>query len=306
MILIPLFGVSQENLIPNGSFEEFDSCPDGISCSGLLELAVGWYEPTTCTSDLYHQCANGGCSVPTVESVYPFDGTGMAHIGLFSGPGEEKREYAAIRLTEALQGDSLYQFSVRLHKSGGANSAAVGAIGAYFATDSSVDYTINHGRIDVSAQLQRNPDSIMTSTNSWYYWADTLEAIGGELFVVLGNFLADAQTSYHQPSLSNSSSYYIDDISLTKISKPNSVNSRREMDIGFNVSPNPATDMVCMACNEKLSPTATRLLTTDGREVFSAPWQRNLDVSDLSDGVYLLQVEFNNGAIGTQRLVIQR
>lgn len=303
ILMLPALAFGQINLVPNGSFEELDSCPNGISCSGLLELALGWYEPTLCTSDLYHQCANGGCSVPTVESVSPFEGSGMAHIGLFSGFGQEKREYVAIRLVEPLQMDSLYLFSIRLHKSGGVNSAAVGSFGVYFASDSTTDYSINHGRIDVIPQLQRSPDSIMSNTNEWYYWVDTLRAIGYEEFILLGNFLPDAQTPYLQPSFNNSSTYYIDDVRLTKISKPNLVN---EVDVGFVLYPNPSANMVNINYKGNLNPVVTRLFTIDGRGVFSAPWQKSFDVSGLSEGLYLLQVEFDNGAVGTQRLVVQR
>jgi hypothetical protein len=178
MVLLCLKSWAQQNLVPNGSFELLDSCPDGNSCGGLIELATPWFEPINCTSDLSHGCANGFCGIPN-GGVYPYDGIGMATIALFSGQGEDAREYISIELLEPLLQDSLYEFILRLHKSGGNEAASVGSVGAYFSVDSTTDYTLDHALLELTPQLQRNPDSIMNDPNIWHEWKDTLLASGG-------------------------------------------------------------------------------------------------------------------------------
>lgn len=303
MLLGPSTICGQVNLVPNGSFEELDSCPNGNSCGGLLEFATGWYEPINCTSDLAHGCAeNGGCGIPQA-TVYPYDGVGMGLVIVYAGEGEEAREYAAIGLQSALIQDSLYEMSIRLRLTGNGQGTAVGSFGAYFASDSSTNYSVDHSLIGFDPQLQRNPDSIMGDPDIWYEWKDTLLAMGGEKFMIIGNFLNDANTPFYQPSWNPGSAYFIDDVRLTKVSKPNSV---KEIDVRFELSPNPVTDLISISYTGNLQPEELHLLTIDGRTVSSGPFRNRIDVSGLVNGVYLLLVEFTNGAVGTQRVVVAR
>lgn len=300
LTLLPLLGIGQENLIPNGSFELSDTCDGAKSCS-LIEPAVPWFVPTNCTSDLFHSCSDGICTVPYGE-IFPFDGEGMAGQFVRGEAGDETREYIAVHLLSPLEQDSLHELTIRL-RYGGGNGTAIGSFGAYFSQDSTIDYSLNHHLFELIPQLQRNPDSIMDDPNIWYEWTDTLSASGGENFIMLGNFLNDANTPFHQPSWNPGSYYFIDDVRLTKISKPNSV---QDMDLRFGVAPNPAADRMGLTYSGNLRPSKIRLLSIDGRMVHTEQWRSEVDVSGLKNGIYLLQVEFDNGAIGTQRLVIQR
>jgi len=302
IFLFPLFVQAQVNIIPNGSFEEIDSCPDGNMCGGQVELATPWFEPINCTSDLFHECSNGICSIPAFGDIYPYHGVSMSAIGLFGAAGGERREYISVELTNFLTQDSMYELSVRLHFSGG-DGISVGSIGAFFSQDSMVDYSLNHYLYELPAQLQRNPDSIMSDSNIWYEWKDTLVAMGGEKFMMLGNFLSDANTPHYQPSWNTGSFYFIDMVELMPISKPNSTG---ELSMDFALSPNPTADVLRIDYNGNLNPTAVRLLTVEGRQVLAAPWSSELNLSGLADGLYLLQVAFGNGAVGTERVVVQR
>jgi hypothetical protein len=302
ILMLPLV-VGGQNLVPNGSFEQLDSCPVGASCTEHLEFATNWFEPIRCGVDLYHGCVSQiGCGVPQ-GSVYPVDGNGMVAIGMLAvgGFSNEAREYASTILIEPLIEDSIYRFEMRLRLAG-SDALPIGSVGAYFSLDSATNYSLDHQLVGLTPQLQRDPDSLMTDMAIWYLWDDTLVAEGGEQFLMIGNFLDDANTPYLQFSVNTASVYYIDDVRLTKITKPNSV---KELDVRFGVSPNPSNGLVSIEYKSNLTPRVVTLLTIEGRQVFSQPWQRQLDVSGFSEGVYLLQVEFDNGAVGTQRLVIQ-
>jgi hypothetical protein len=121
--------------------------------------------------------------------------------------------------------------------------------------------------------------------------------------MILGNFLSDANTPFILTGWNPGCFYYLDDVSLVKIAKPNSV---KELDVSFGISPNPVADAVRIDYRGNLKPIGTRLFAVEGRQVFFEPWQKSLDVLELSEGLYLLQIDFDNGAVGTQRLVITR
>ncbi|MDP6909606.1 MAG: T9SS type A sorting domain-containing protein [Flavobacteriales bacterium] len=300
MLLLPSIALGQVNLVPNGSFELFDICPTGNPCSGHIEYATGWYEPITCSTDFIHECANpGGCGIPTAHDVSPADGQGMIALIPFSG-GSNSREYAAIELIEPLIADTLYSFEAQFRLIS-PDLVSIGSFGVYFSSDSATDYSNFQSIMDVQNQLQSNPDSLMSDQTNWYLWQDTLVAQGGERFAVIGNFLEDSQTPFYQPSWISSSGYFIDDVRLIQIPKPNSV---RALDVGYSVSPNPSNSSVQLEYSGNLRPKNIHVRSVTGSWVKTVDWQKTLNVSDIDDGVYLLQVVFDNGAVSTERLVI--
>lgn len=310
LFLLPLVSVGQ-NLVPNGSFEQLDSCPSGNGCIGLLEYATGWFEPTNCTSDLFNICAGSGhCGLPTYEGALPFEGDGMAHIGLFSvswQPNEGLREYASIKLLSPLMSDSLYQIHVKLHLFD-SYTIAVGSFGAYFSNDSATNYSINHDLIGLQPQLQRDPNSLMDNPEIWYVWEDTLEATGGEQFMMIGNFLNDQQTPrFPSGSLGEGSGYFIDDVRLTPIPKPRP-NSLAERNFQFSIYPNPATDNLRIESQTPLA--QVRLTDLAGRPSVQQTFRQaqgdvSIDASNLPSGIYLLEAITQDGRRSVQKVVVQ-
>lgn len=291
---------AQGNLVPNGSFEEYVSCPMVDPNCADLEESVGWYTPIVGTTDFYHECScPDGCCIPGLAA----DGDGMIAMIVFGGGGDS-REYAACGLTEALQTDSVYEFSIKLHLLNG-QLPHIGSYGAYFSADSSTNYDLNHDPIGLTPQLQRDPDSLMSDPNIWYLWKDTLIAEGGELFLIIGNFLSDSLTPNYQPSWQSGTAYYIDDVTLVQIPKPKP-DGITELKVRFGISPNPATSIVQIDYYGNLNPKNTDVYTITGKLVRREAWKKHIDVSGLPDGIYLLKVEFDNGAVGVERLVIQR
>jgi hypothetical protein len=71
---------TQQNLIYNGDFEIYDTCPTSISTPGdfQIEHCTGWYAPTTATPDYFNTCASWPVSVPnnTMGDRTPYSGDG--------------------------------------------------------------------------------------------------------------------------------------------------------------------------------------------------------------------------------------
>ena len=77
---------AQENLIVNGSFEEYTSCPTGNELgNGQFQKCVGWWYSNPSgigTPDYFNRCNNGIVSVPNNFWGYqePYDGDGYVGI----------------------------------------------------------------------------------------------------------------------------------------------------------------------------------------------------------------------------------
>ena len=93
-----------QNLVPNGSFEEYINCPTSFSQWAQVE---GWISPFTESADYYNACAGGVvCSVPLNTCGYQYPADGNAYMGIITySPieGGLYREVIATELTEPLQ-----------------------------------------------------------------------------------------------------------------------------------------------------------------------------------------------------------
>jgi hypothetical protein len=88
-ILLLIFTSSlfaQVNLVPNGSFEQHNKCPNDISTvarEGMpQEYVFDWIAPTFGTTDYFHACAFIA-SVPKNFAGYQPAADGEAYCGLF-------------------------------------------------------------------------------------------------------------------------------------------------------------------------------------------------------------------------------
>ena len=46
------------NLVYNGSFEEYRSCPKRIDAVGVLSIVDCWYQPTKGSADYFNKCGS--------------------------------------------------------------------------------------------------------------------------------------------------------------------------------------------------------------------------------------------------------
>lgn len=78
-----LQGKTQTNLVSNGSFENYSSCPTGF---GSIALAVGWLNPSNSTPDYFNSCytfADHFADVPLNCLAYQDARTGDAYAGIY-------------------------------------------------------------------------------------------------------------------------------------------------------------------------------------------------------------------------------
>ena len=219
---------AQENLVPNGSFEEYDTCPNGTA---QFDAVKDWYNPTLASPDYYNACANNGARVPVNDWGWQQanDGSGYAGLSIITTDTTQNtniyyREYMQIRLKRSLEKNELYCWSL------------------YVSLLDETDYASNNISLAFSSDsvflnsefiLPLNPfyqsTNINTDSINWTLLSGEYNAIGDEQFLTIGNFSNVGTTDtirMNENSLGGPFSYYyVDNVyfgkCLTHISFPN-------------------------------------------------------------------------------------
>jgi len=228
IILLALATVSlAQNLVPNGSFEQYYKCPGSYNYSRDGKIAPGWKSPTTGTPDLFNTCSIGEAGVPDnwAGRSKAFNGAGYAGIYLFIyGRPKAYREYLQAEFTNPLQAGAKYtvEFQFKLSSN---SKYSIDRIG-FLISDSSW-HTIEDGVFPAAPTYQRiNPVIYNQNTGYWTRFGFTYEAKGGERFITIGNFSSDKDTRYYlitgsqatEPLLYQAAYFFVDDVKVLQIS----------------------------------------------------------------------------------------
>ena len=212
------FGVQSQNLVPNPSFEDYTSCPTGISQMSVL---VDWYQPAPGTSDYLNACYAGPLGPGVPLNVWGFQEalTGNGYCGMYShNPQPTGREYIQVLLTEPLIAGECYELEMY------ANPAdvdwlgkGISDIGIYLSEDPP-PVSPNDGNIYVTPQVFYQ-DAVV-NTNVWTPLNGIYTAAGGEQYLTIGNF--SAQGSYIVETINpqglDFAYYYVEDVRVELIS----------------------------------------------------------------------------------------
>lgn len=212
-------GLSAQNLVPNGSFEDYRVCPGSYSQHPLEFRANEWRPFSWGTPDYFNSCSRGGAAVPYnwagVSDAY--DGFGYAGIYVWLGL-KDFREYLHCKLSEPLVRDSSYHISFRYKLS---SYSKFSADRIAFLISDSIASPNNDRPLKIPASVEFVKDSALTpETGSWELASTIYKARGGEQFLTIGNFSNNGSTrTYHiqfrpeqEPMLANAAYYYIDDV----------------------------------------------------------------------------------------------
>lgn len=207
---------SQSNLVPNGSFELYSTCP--TMSYGEINKATPWFQPNYPyagaggSSDFFHFCSAESCGS---LSQCPRTGIGMAGACLFwdtiATDRDKWREYLEVGLTDSMIAGRKYcvRFYANLANGSG---YAIKQVQAVLTTDSLLyndpDYSFISG---VTPFLEAA--SIVSDTANWVKVETRYTASGGEKFLTIGNFTPGSSVTYTY--MFNSIVYYLfDDISV--------------------------------------------------------------------------------------------
>lgn len=300
-----------QDLIPNGSFEINTFCP-----SNPLQgyLAIPWISPNPNFSNGYfNSCASTSthAGIPVnCDSLlgYQQSHTGDAYSGIncYSPMGPGFRQYLTVALVDTLIANKQYTltFFVSLLNY---SKYGIDGMGAYFSAQMPNCPTFNCV-LNVSPQISNPAGTILLDTVNWMEISGSFVASGGERFLTIGNFKSDSTT---QKAISRPSSYawgtfyYIDDVSLYEDTSLGVEKVERNM--SFSVHPNPASTFINISQKDNSNPFQFRIENLNGaliREFTLLEKETSMDISFLSNGVYIYHYISANRKISTGKLVV--
>jgi OOP family OmpA-OmpF porin len=218
---------AQENLVPNGSFEEYNWCPNW---SGFyIDACNYWTSPTTGGSpDYFNSCSTVLGSFGTPEFSVPQNYIGFQNARTGSGyagiafaqdyPGSPTfSEYIQIELSKILDLGKFYKFKFYLSNSG--MYYCSNSIGALF-TNESLNLNIEEV-IPMIPQYNSDLSLFFCDTTKWYEMNYVFQANGTEKFLTIGVFSKMPETYVIDENgivqQGGDRYYYIDDVSLIEL-----------------------------------------------------------------------------------------
>lgn len=213
-----------QNLVPNGSFEEYTECPDNWN---QVARATGWYSLNP-TVDYYNACSGNAVTmgVPNNAAGYqvPFNGTGYAGLITFYPPNstpnpDDSKEIIGIGLVEPLAVGVPTYMSFRASPTTGGFEESVKwtceGIGMRFRNSVEYDPLAPHAQ-SVPLALELVP----TDTAAWILISGEYLPDSAYSYLQLGNFFSD---SLLHPLLLNPMGnreyayMYVDDVCVSQV-----------------------------------------------------------------------------------------
>lgn len=205
-----------QNLIPNPSFEAYNTCPTSF---GQINNLTDWVLVTghTGSPDFFDVCASSiFCDVPAnaFGNQNPATGDGYVGLGLFYNLNPNFREYIQVQFSSPLVAGITYQLSLKVNLADNVSYASP-EFSAYF-SDTLLAWAAANAEPINTVTPQLNFGTTITNTNDWITISGTFTAAGGEEYMTFGNFKADSNTSINFVGTKPSAIayYYIDDFLL--------------------------------------------------------------------------------------------
>jgi hypothetical protein len=222
-VLYSSFAYTQLNLVPNPSFEIYDTCPQDLfnpPYSGISAIcrAIPWFQPNSpyhfCSgsSDYFHQCA---FKIPQNLSGYQYARTGLGYAGAgpTGNPNSEGGEYIEVPLLQTLK-QKMYCTSFYVNTPN-VDWSSTNCIQARFTKDSLISNSFD--RIYLSDGI--GATEIVRDTVNWVLVKGIYDAKGEEKFMTVGCFVDITWDDYlcSETQGCGFSYYYFDDFGVYEL-----------------------------------------------------------------------------------------
>lgn len=212
--------VSSQNLIPNGDFENYSSCPNAGS---QLPLSYPWTAAPNNSVEYFNACSSVfGVPYQNANFQQAHSGQGIIGCWFMNGNGSY-REYPQIQLTSQLVGGNYYYACFYVNRMPGP-CYAINNIGGSFqsAMTTTTSSASSNNVLNYPINIQKFGNPIICDTLNWVKIETVYQAGGTENFFLIGNFENDNNTDTlnMNDGVYYGAYYFIDDVSLTNITTP--------------------------------------------------------------------------------------
>ncbi len=307
VLMLSTVSIKAQNLVPNGSFEEYIDCPTALDMLGTH--CEGWFSSRG-TCDYYNGCkSTWGVSVPSSVFGYQEALTGDAYAGLISYDSSSPnwREHMSIELFEPLQIGIKYflSFYVSLAYNNGHSNKASNGQGAYFTT-------IEHSSIwDINPEDNPSPliiesvilnDNILSDTTNWVQLKGSFIADSSYTHLVIGGMFTDDQVDTLDlgiNDLTGQAYYYIDEIRVSTDSlfghEDITSTGAEKVTPELTIYPNPTNNVIYFGNSTPISVVEVYSWNLDLIQIQKSNINMGLDMSGLEQGCYHLRILFEDG-----------
>ena len=315
-LLSTFVSISQVNLVYNGDFEIYDTCPN---YAGQISRAVGWTK-TSLTPDYYNSCPNinsaNGINVPNTQFGYQKDccgGQGYAGEYMFyKDTVNTGREYICTKLVDTLKAGHKYLAGMYINRCNAFNYS-VASISILF-TDTIV--ILPWPKSFISANPQVNNIILVSDTANWVIVQDTFIAVGNETYLTIGNFnsnsTSDTVMSSGTWSAYGGSYYYIDKVTVYDLATVGIKNIKKnEAEIKVYPNPNTGKEIFINTLGLDKGNVAIKITDIEGRFILENNFTvenglMNIRFTDIKNGVYFIHItNTTSGEHIVKKLVIQ-
>ncbi len=315
IVLFSFESIAQDNLVPNGSFEEYNWCPD-YDNGFFITACKEWTMPTLGTSDYFNSCSTFYdvslnrymFSVPENYIGYQKARTGNAYVGLlysqyldeFGKYSASYSEYIQVKLKQKLDGGVFYNLTFYLSNVGAIGlpwAICANSIGALFSPLELHEF--HDSIIQITPQFQSDLDLFFCDTTKWYQLEYNFQADGNEEFLIIGvftpmplTFVTDKKGDLISPY--GDRYYYIDDVSLTRMDDISSLIQDKVPNV-FTPNNDGVNDIFSLD-QLSIKPKKMSIINRWGNIIFQTEdnfsWDGTYEGMKCIDGVYYYLIEF--------------
>jgi len=290
ILLVTAFAGKAQNLVPNGDFEQFITCPNSIS---QFNVVTTWINPTTASPDYFNQCSTSSLvAVPDnlfgYQPAHSGDGYAGAYLfEMFDTTGYDYREYMEVPLTSPLVANNCYHFEMYVSLAERLSNYTTGDFGVYF-SDSLITGLATQNTLPFIPQVT-NSTGYITDTLNWVLIEADYTASGGESHLMIGNFRDDTVIDTLQVGNNSGHSliyFYVDDVSLSLCTGIEEQGSDSEI----NIYPNPVKDELIIKSAGKIK--EIKMYDATGRKVMEQMnlKSKTLNLKSFQSGIYFIEI----------------
>lgn len=298
-------GVSQTNLVPNPSFEDFTLCPDNWA---QIERIDNW-EAYKGSPDYFNSCEpTNSFSTPQnlMGNQTPASGNSYGGLIFYSRDGINADEIMGVQLSQSLSIGVKYYTSFKIvlkYNSPFGVCCANNKIGAKFSTQSYT--TSNPPAIDNNAHVWT--DSVISDTLNWSQIFGSFTADSNYNYLMIGNFFTNPNIIINDIiQVNDFGYYYVDDVCVSTDSSfcSNYIYTGIEDEsIKNNVTiyPNPATDYFTINFDFMSEPYNLIIYNTIGKKLYEekdiATSSKIINTTTFNKGLLLISITTKNQSI---------